>query len=94
MKYSNNFALALLLTLTFVTSGDIETNYANDEKSVAVNQLHNTAIEQSYYGSSLRTDCKLTFKNEDGTNLEVTFHDISIFQCAKLKIGKWINETF
>lgn len=94
MKYLNNHTLALLLTLTIATSGNMNANNANKEIAVNEYQLLKTAKTQSYYGSSLRTDCTLTFKNEDGTNLEVTFHDISVYQCAKMKIGKWIKETF
>lgn len=94
MKYLNNIALALLLILTFAISGDIENNNANNEKAVTEYQLLKTANVRSYYASALRIDCTLTFKNDDGTNLEVTFHDISVYQCAKMKIGKWIQETF
>lgn len=39
-------------------------------------------------------DCTIKIKNDDGTTLEVTFHDISWFQCAKIKVGKWFRDTF
>jgi len=44
--------------------------------------------------SEMLVDCTITIKNDDGTSLEVTFHDISWYQCAKIKVGKWLKDIF
>lgn len=44
--------------------------------------------------SEMLVDCTITIKNDDGTSLEVTFHDISWYQCAKIKVGKWLKDVF
>jgi len=38
-------------------------------------------------------DCTVRIKNED-MDLKITVHDISLYQCAKLKVGVWWHQTF
>ncbi len=77
---------------------NVET-YANDHEKTNKNlscgqevvMVGNTAA--NFEREKLK-DCTITIKNDDGTTLEVTFHDISWFQCAKIKVGKWFRDTF
>jgi len=94
MKNVKITLITLLLTLVFATTGNIKANNIQSDSYLTENQSIHTVNIQSSYESSLRTDCTLKFESDDGTSLEVTFHDISIYQCAKMKIGKWIHETF
>lgn len=94
MKYVFKLALTLLVTLMFATTGNIEANNGTNNRSLTDYDVTQSVNLQNSYQLSLRTNCTLTFKNEDGTSFEVTFHDISIYQCAKMKVGKWLKETF
>jgi len=38
-------------------------------------------------------DCTIRIKSDD-TDLKITFEDVSLFTCAKLKVGSWWNNTF
>lgn len=38
-------------------------------------------------------DCTIRIKTED-MDIEVTFEDVSLWTCAKLKVGNWWNNTF
>lgn len=38
-------------------------------------------------------DCTVRIKNED-MDLKITVHDISLYECAKLKVGVWWYQTF
>lgn len=94
MKHVFKVALTLLMTLMFATTGDIKANNATNCCNLTEYQSIRSVNIQNSYESSLRIDCTLTFKNDDGTSFELTFHDISIYQCAKMKVGKWLKETF
>lgn len=94
MKHVYKIALTSLMTLMFATSGNIKANNVIENRNITDYQMIQAFNFQNSYESSLRTNCTLTFKNDDGTSFEVTFHDISIYQCAKMKVGKWLKETF
>lgn len=94
MKYIYKVTLTLLITLMFATTGNIKANNVTNSGDLTDYQMIRSVKIQNSYESSLRTNCTLTFKNDDGTSFEVTFHDISIYQCAKMKVGKWFKETF
>lgn len=94
MKNLNKIALTLLMTLMFATTGNIKAN--NPTIGSELNNYQTTLSDdfQDSFESSLLIDCKLTFQNDDGSSFEVTFHQISLYQCAKMKVGKWLKETF
>lgn len=38
-------------------------------------------------------DCTIRIRTDD-MDIEVTFEDVSLWTCAKLKVGNWWNNTF
>ena len=94
MKSINKVALSVLMVLVFITAGNSSaTNSGKTDELVEYQMSSSLDIQESSH-SSRKVDCTLTFKNDDGTSLEVTFHDVTRFQCVKMKVGKWIKETF
>ena len=76
----------------------------NFSGSSYINELHNSANSVSHQkveileaynniDESRLIDCTITI-NSDGMELEVTFHDVSRFRCALIKVGKWFQDTF
>lgn len=96
MRSKNN--LAIMLSFAFLPflmgSNDIVLNSLVTKAISGEVHYTNHAICYPKIDSSQLKDCTITIKNEDGTTLEVTFHDITWIQCAKIKIGKWIKDTF
>lgn len=96
MRSINN--LLIMLSLAFAPfvmgSNDIVvSSIATNSISGEIQYVNHAICGPSIESNQLK-DCTITIKNEDGTTLEVTFHDITWFQCAKIKIGKWIKDTF
>jgi len=81
------------LPLTIGSSDIVLNNLTTKTLSGKVQNENYSICSQGIESGQLK-DCTITIKNEDGTTLEVTFHDVTWFQCAKIKIGKWIKDTF
>lgn len=96
MEKLNKIAIVMSLAFLMLFSGRLNAN----DYDLATGNISCEAQEATLLASydeiekGALVDCTITINNDDGTSLEVTFHDISWFQCAKIKVGKWFRDTF
>jgi len=81
----------LMFVLNF--GGSLSTSEPSDSIKSYIYQK--VDLNENYHSinESRLVDCTVTIKT-DGMELEVTFHDVSRFRCALIKIGKWFQDTF
>lgn len=92
--YLFTFVICIGCLLSVVNSAKakcIDTTTNNVTEKIQSVYLIDTYVEKEK--NDLK-DCTITIKDDNGTNLEVTFHDITWFECAKIKVVKWFKDTF
>lgn len=81
--------LIFFLSLSGVVNAN-ETNLISKPENIQKIEL----IKNNFNLNELRlVDCTIKIKT-DGMELEITFHDVSRFRCALIKVGKWFQDTF
>lgn len=76
------------------SNAEIEKLFVYDENEYSI-----TSFERTYGDFHCKelqediVDCTIRVKSDD-TDLKITFEDVSLFTCAKLKVGSWWNNTF
>lgn len=94
----NNVIKIICVAIFMLFNGNLSANKSenlNDKtpvlnRSEIVYQHQCIGEEESNY----LVDCTIRIKNDNGTDLKITFHDISLFECAKIKIGKFFRDVF
>lgn len=95
------FAIFMLLFLFFgsvngiskeATGNGAVSGYAGEQFAVVAAPFAGCGAETGE-NLALSVDCTIRVKTDD-MDVEITFHDISRWDCVKLKVGSWWNRLF
>ncbi|WP_165139608.1 hypothetical protein [Halalkalibaculum roseum] len=93
MNRIKRMTIPIYLLFFLNVSGPLNFNEHNSLKNFEIQQKASINNNNQFSTDSRLVDCTIKVI-ADGVELEVTFHDVTRFRCALIKIGKWFQDTF
>jgi len=89
----------LLIVFSFITLGFASNGISNENNCEKLRAINTTeSIAETSENSVLLKDCtvRLDFELEDGTTIqrEITFVDVSWWDCTKMQLAAWWKRNF
>ena len=92
------FTLVIVFILSFndLSAKDITneiSGLSNSTEMITTIDNYQVSCFETFNYVQLKRDCTVRIKNET-YDLEVTFEDVTWFQCMKMKLAAWWDRTF
>ena len=98
LYHTLTFALLLLLStnVTELSAKSIDESgilQVENVEQIITNSTYELSCSDSFNYVQLRVDCTVRVE-VDNVEWEVTFYEVTWFQCQKMKLAAWWNRTF